>query len=175
MDITETVTGVEEIFQGKVLHVQVKSIRLADGTESKREVVNHPGAVCIVPVLEGSVLLVRQYRLPADGPLLEAPAGTREPGEAPEVCAARELREETGYRAGKLHPLGSFFVAPGYSTERIYAYLATELIPDALQMDADERLLLEALPIETLTQMIYRGEIIDAKTIASVLMALPLL
>ena len=174
MEITETVVGVQEIFRGRVLHVQVNDVVLADGTQTKREIVSHPGAVCIVPLLQGNVLLVRQYRLAASGPLLEIPAGTREPGEAPEVCAARELREETGYGAGKLHLLGSFFVAPGYSTERVYAYLATDLTPDALQMDADERLLLEALPVGQVAQMIYGGELLDAKTIAAVLMALPL-
>src|SRR5262249_44209047 len=118
MELTETVIGSEEIFRGKIVHLRVDSIRLPDGSESKGEIVAHKGAVCVVPVRDdGTVLLIRQFRLAAGKALLEIPAGTREEGEEPDACAARELEEETGYRATTLRPLFSAYLAPGYSTE----------------------------------------------------------
>ncbi|CCW35199.1 ADP-ribose pyrophosphatase [Chthonomonas calidirosea] len=172
-ELKEEVIASEEIFRGRILHLRVDKVRLADGTVSHREIVEHRGAVCIVPVKDGHVLLVRQFRLPAGKVLLEAPAGTLESGEPIEEAAARELEEETGYRAGNLLFLGAFYVAPGYSSEKIHAFLATELAVGEAHADHDERLQLVLVPIEDLHQRILRGEIEDAKTIASFFMALP--
>ncbi len=171
MDLNEIVTESHLMYTGRIIRVRHDTVRLPDGTESTRDVVTHPGAVCIVPVLNEEILMVRQYRLPAERPLLELPAGTRHDGEPPEICAARELQEETGYAAGKLELLGSYYVAPGYSSELIYAYLATELTPCFAEADFDERLELERISIGQSCKMAAAGELQDAKTISSILMA----
>ena len=171
MDITETVISSENLFNGRIIKLRRDEVKLADGTKSAREIVEHPGAVCIVACLGNDILLIRQFRLATGGPLLELPAGTRNANETPQVCAARELEEETGYKAESLELLGSFYVAPGYSSELIYAYLATGLSPHYAEQDEDERLLLEKIDMEKLVDMIYAGEIRDAKTIAATLMA----
>lgn len=173
MDITETVISSERLFEGRIIKLRRDEVQLADGTKSAREIVEHPGAVCIVALLDGDILMIRQFRLATGGPLLELPAGTRNVNETPEFCAARELEEETGYKAGSLELLGSFYVAPGYSSELIYAYLATDLTPHYAEQDEDERLLLEKITVQTLVDMIYAGEIRDAKTIAATLLAVP--
>lgn len=174
-ELKETITSIQEIFQGRILRLQVAQIRLADGTLSQREIVLHRGAVCILPVLHDHILLVKQFRLPAGKVLLEAPAGTLDPQEPVERAAARELEEETGYKAGNLRFLGAFYVAPGYSSEKIHAYLATELEEGEAHADSDERLQLISMPIRELQERILKGEIEDAKTIASFYLALPLL
>lgn len=173
MDLTETVIGTEEIFRGKIVHLRVDRVRLPDGTESKREIVAHKGAVCIVPIMEdGTVLLVRQFRLAAGAALLEIPAGTREEGEEAADCAARELEEETGYRAGSLQPLFSAYLAPGYSTELIHAYLATDLTKTQAHTDADETVELIPIAADDIERKILSGEIQDSKTISAILVAL---
>lgn len=175
MELNETVIGTEDIFQGKIVHLRVDKVRLPDGSESKREIVAHKGAVCVVPIHEGNVLLVRQFRLAAGKVLLEIPAGTREPGEGPDACAARELEEETGYRAAELRPLFSAYLAPGYSTELIHAYLATGLTESQAHTDADENVEVEAVPLAEVERRILAGELQDAKTIAACLVALRVL
>lgn len=175
MDLSETVIGSEEIYRGRVVKLRVDRVRLADGREAKREIVGHQGAVCIVPVLDGQILLLQQFRLATGGVLLEVPAGTLEVGEEPAACAARELEEETGYRAATLRPLFSTYLAPGYSSELMHAYLAEGLTPGATHLDADEQVELTPLPIAEIERRILAGEIRDAKTIASVLVALRLL
>lgn len=176
MELTETVTDSESIYEGKIVHLRVDTVRLPNGKEAKREVVAHRGAVCIVPVREdGTVLLVRQFRLPAGKALLEIPAGTLEAGEEPLACAARELEEETGYRAGNLRPLFQAYLAPGYSTELIHAFLATELTETNTNPDADENVELVPVPLAEAEDRVLRGEFQDAKTIASLLAASRLL
>src|SRR5262249_53704279 len=142
----ETVIGSQSIYEGRIVHLRVDTVRLPNGKESKREIVAHRGAVCIVPVRDdGKILLVQQFRLAAGKTLLEIPAGTLEEGEGPALCAERELEEETGYRAAKLVPLFQAYLAPGYSTELIYAFLATGLTPTQAHTDADENLELTPL------------------------------
>jgi ADP-ribose pyrophosphatase len=175
MELKETILGSETIYSGKIVHLRVDTVRLPDGRESKREIVGHRGAVCIVPIRDGSVLMVRQFRLAAGKALLEIPAGTLEEGEEPDACAARELEEETGYRAGNLRPMFQAYLAPGYSTERIHAYLATGLTPASAHTDADENVELVTLPIDEIEGRVLSGEFQDAKTIASLLVALRLL
>ncbi|HZO91698.1 MAG TPA: NUDIX hydrolase [Chthonomonadaceae bacterium] len=176
MELNETVIGSETIYSGKIVHLRVDTVRLPDGSQSKREIVAHKGAVCIVPVLEdGTVLLVRQFRLAAGKALLEIPAGTLEPGEDPDACAARELEEETGYRAAHFRPLFQSYLAPGYSTELIHAYLATGLTESQARTDADENIELVRLPLVEAEQKAIDGDLQDAKTISALLVARRLL
>jgi 8-oxo-dGTP pyrophosphatase MutT (NUDIX family) len=175
-DLKETVIGTEDIYKGKIVHLRVDTVRLPNGKEAKREVVAHRGAVCIVPVnAVGEVLFIRQFRLAAGETLLEIPAGTLETGETPAECAARELEEETGFRAGALRPLFSSFLAPGYSSELIHAFLATDLTPGSTHMDEDEKVVLTPMPLAEAQQRILNGELRDSKTISAVLVAAQLL
>lgn len=172
MELTETVIGTQEIYKGKVVHLRVDTIRQPDGYESKREIIAHPGAVCVVPIREdGVVLLVRQFRLAAGQALLEVPAGTREGQEDPLACAQRELEEETGYRAAELRPLYTAYLAPGYSSELMYAYMATGLTLGQTNPDEGENLELVEVPVTEIESRVLSGEFADAKTIAALLMA----
>lgn len=155
------------VFKGRAIKVWLDEVRYPDGREVSVEVIHHPGAVTILPVDEkGFIWFVRQYRHPAGQLLLELPAGTLEPGEPPEVTAAREIREEIGMSAEKLTALGNFFVAPGYSDEFMHTFLAEGLSPDPLNLDDGEFLTVEKYSIEETFAMFDNGEIIDAKTIA---------
>jgi ADP-ribose pyrophosphatase len=172
MELTETVIGTEPIYSGRVVHLRIDTIRQPDGHVGKREIVAHPGAVCIVPIRDdGMVLLVRQFRLAAGQALLEVPAGTREKDEDPYACALRELEEETGYRAAELRPLYTAYLAPGYSTELMYAYLATGLTLGQTNPDEGEKIELVEIPIAEIEERVLVGEFADAKTIAALLMA----
>lgn len=169
-DLTETVIGSEPIYKGRVVDLRVDTVRLADGREAKREVVAHKGAVCVVALQEdGTVLLVRQFRLPAGKVLLEIPAGGLEPGEEPYDAALRELEEETGYRAATLRSLFACYLAPGYSSELIHTYLATDLTRTQTHFDDNENLELVVLPLEEAVAKVLEGEYDDAKTIAGLL------
>ena len=118
--------GSQEIYQGRVINLRVDEIEIKDGLNVRREVIEHPGAVVIVPVdRDGRVLWVRQHRYAAGRELLELPAGTLEHGETPETTARRELPEETGFAAGSWQKLGGFFSAPGFCSEYLHAFLAT--------------------------------------------------
>ena len=173
MELNETVLRSETIYDGKIVHLKVHQVRLPDGRESKREVVEHSGAVAIVPVLDdGTVLMVRQFRLPAGKVLLEIPAGTLEKGEEPLACAHRELEEETGYRAARMQPLFTAFLAPGYSTERIHAFLATGLTKFHAHTDEDETVETVSFPMADVERMVLAGEIEDAKSISALLVGL---
>ena len=137
---------------------------------------NTSDAVCMIPVDdEGNVLLVRQYRKPTESSLLEAPAGGVEAGEVSEETVLRELQEEVGYTAANLSHLASFWVAPGWSTEKMHAYLATGLTPSKLAADDDENIQVVTIPFAEAVAKIHTGEIQDGKTIASLLLAQPLL
>jgi ADP-ribose pyrophosphatase len=158
------------IYDGRVIHVELHEVTLANGSRAKRELVRHPGAVAIVPLEpDHQVVLVEQFRFAAGRVLLEIPAGTLEVGEDPDVCAERELREETGLRPGSLQRLGGIYVAPGYTTEFIHLYLARELTPDALMMDADEDIRTVRMPLAEALAKIEAGEIIDGKSVSALL------
>jgi ADP-ribose pyrophosphatase len=166
----ETILKTEKIFSGRVINVAVHDVQLPDGTKSKRELVQHPGAVAIVALApRRQVLLVRQFRIAAGKVLSEIPAGTLKPNEPPEACAIRELQEETGYKPGKLESLGGFYVAPGYTTEYIHLYLATGLIESRLDGDVDEFIEVEHISLRRALTMIERGDIVDGKTITGLL------
>ena len=162
----------EAMYQGKAFRVRRDQVRLPDEHITWLDIVEHVGAVTILPLDDqGRILFVRQYRHPTAQELLELPAGTLEPGEPPETCARREIREEVGQAAGEIRKLGEFFLAPGYSTEYMHVFLATELHPDPLPSDHDEFLSVEAYPHEEVFQMVERGEIQDAKTLAALMLA----
>src|SRR2546421_610982 len=117
------------IYNGRIVHLYVDTVELPNGKRAQREIVRHTGAVAIVPIdSDGNVVMVRQYRHAAGRVLLEIPAGTLNPGEDPDLCAGRELQEETGYKPGKLRRIGGIHLAPGYSTEFIHLYVATQLV-----------------------------------------------
>lgn len=166
----------ESKYQGKAFSVRRDQLHLPDGGTVYLDIVEHVAAVTILPLGEqGQVWFVRQYRHPAGKNLLELPAGTVEAGEAPEACARREIREETGMAAGKIIKIGEFFLAPGYSTEYMYVYLASDLAYDPLPGDQDEFLSVERFPLSEVNAMLRRGEIQDAKTIATLCLAQPFL
>lgn len=168
----EKVLNEQSVFSGRVIKLSVLDVELQDGSESKRELVKHPGAVAVLPIdAEGNVLLVRQFRIAAGRVLTEVPAGTLNAGEDPLLCAERELQEEVGYRPGKLESLGGIFAAPGYTTEFIHLYLATELQEARLEQDADEFIEVDRVPFTQVLDMVERGEIIDGKSIVCVLRA----
>lgn len=134
----------------------------------ERDIVVHPGAVVVLPLLGGrDVLLVRNFRHAIGHELLELPAGTLEAGESALSCAARELAEETGYRARHLQPLCSFYSAPGFCTERLHAFVATDLVAGAPQLEVGEMIQPEVHPLERVLKMVAEGTIQDAKTIAA--------
>ncbi|MDP6550001.1 MAG: NUDIX hydrolase [Dehalococcoidia bacterium] len=161
------------LFEGKILNLRVDTVRMPGGRLVTREIVEHSQAVCIVPVDgRGNVLLVRQYRKPAEVELLEAPAGGMDDGETPEEAALRELQEEIGFTAGALRHLSSSWVAPGWCTEFLHAYLATDLTPSRLAPDDDENISVVPVPSDRILGMIENGEIQDMKSIASLLLAL---
>ena len=161
-------------YSGRAFKIRRDTLRLPDGREAKFDIVEHVGSVVLIPVDgQGNLLFVRQYRHATGLDLLELPAGTLEEGEAPEACARREIREETGMAARKMEPLGGFYLAPGYSTEYMHVFLATDLYPSPLEADADEFLSMEQLPVREALARVERGEIPDAKTLAALLLARP--
>jgi ADP-ribose diphosphatase len=162
-----------EIFRGKVFDVSVDTIVEGD-VRYDREVVHHPGSAVIIPIFEdGKVAFVRQYRHPAVRYLLEIPAGTLDGNESPEEGAARELKEELGYTAGRLEKLSEFFVSPGFCEEKMWLFLATDLTESKQQLEADELIEVVRLPLRQALEMITDGEIEDAKTILGLLLAAP--
>jgi ADP-ribose pyrophosphatase len=162
----EIIVSTRQIYSGRVVHLDVHEVILPDGKHSKREQIKHPGAVAIVAIDDKqNVLLVRQYRLPAGGVMIELPAGTLYPEEAPQDCAIREMQEETGFKPQKIESMGGFYAAPGYTTEFIHLFYATDLVPSALPGEDDEFLEVFRLPFSIALQMIDKGEILDSKTI----------
>ena len=164
------------IYEGRVINLRVDEVVTGDGWSTTREVVEHRGAAAIVPLLDkDNVILVRQYRYAIGSDLLEIPAGTLEPDEAPDHCARRELEEETGYRCGKLTKILECYVAPGYSTEKIHFFLARDLVRTEMRTEEDESIRPEILPIAALVGRIQEGNIRDAKTICGLYRAMDLI
>lgn len=156
--------------QGKKFSFKTDEVELPNGKTITRDVVDHPGAVAIVPILDdGRILLVRQYRYATGKELLEIPAGTLEQGEAPDTCARRELKEETGYTAGSMKKILTMYMAPGYSSEVIHLYFATALKAGEKHTEEDEDISTEAYGCDELLDMMEKNTIEDAKTVAGVL------
>ena len=162
----------EQVYQGKAFNVDKVNFRMPNGKEPTYDLVVHPGAAVVMPLdPEGNVLFVKQFRLGSACDLLELPAGTLEAGEPPSTCAAREVREETGFAAAELTLIGEFWLTPGYSNEYLYIFLAQELSPAPLQQDDDELIEVVSVPLEQAYQMAARGLIKDGKTLAALFLA----
>jgi len=170
--LEEKVIGSEPVYLGKLIKLYVDTVELPNGETSRREIVRHPGAVAMVPLLDnGDVVLVRQFRLAANRITLEIPAGTLHPDEDPLEAVTRELQEEAGYRPGTITRLCGEYTAPGYTTEYIHIYKVTDLEDSQLAMDDDEFLEVVRLPLNEALRMIHTGEIEDGKTIIGLLLA----
>ncbi len=170
--LREVTMSSESVFEGHLIDLRVDQVELPDGRESRREIVEHRGAVAAVPVTDdGEVLLVRQWRHPAGRVLLEIPAGTREEGEEPEETLHRELIEEIGHRARTIEELAEVYVAPGYSSELIGLYLATDLEPADGEADPDENIEIVRMPLQEALAMCRDGEMADSKTVSALLLA----
>jgi len=164
--------GSEKIFKGVVFDVERDRLHEESGIEVVRDVVRHPGGAGALPLFDdGRVALVKQYRHPARRELLEIPAGRIEDGETPEQCAAREVEQEIGFRAGRMEKLAEFYSTPGFCEERLYVYLATELTSGSQNLDHDELIEIVYLPLDEAVRMAERGGIEDSKTIIALLMA----
>lgn len=164
----------ETVYQGRAFTVCKDEVEMPGGLRGNLDIIKHSDAIALVPVdEEGRVWLVRQYRHAGKVVLLELPAGTLDDQEHPEVCAQREIREEIGMAAAELKNIGEFYLAPGYSSEYLYVYLATGLRPDPLEVDEDEFLEVEQMPVKELYQLAESGAIQDAKTLAALLLAKP--
>jgi ADP-ribose pyrophosphatase len=158
------------VYSGRVVRFRVDRVVLPGGKLHTREVCEHRGAVALIPLLDNRLILIRQYRLPAGKVLYELPAGTLLVGEKPEICAGRELAEETGYRARTMIKLLQCYLAPGYSTELMHFYLATDLDPGEQQLDEDEVIQVCSTSLQRALEMIRSNEIEDAKTIIGILL-----
>jgi ADP-ribose pyrophosphatase len=166
----------ENTYQGRAFSVRRDHLLTPGGNTVKYDIIEHIGSVSIVPVDEhGMMYFVRQYRHAAQLDLLELPAGTLEPGEPPEEAAAREVREEVGMAAQTLKKIGSFYLAPGYSTELMHVYLATGLTEDPLDPDQDEYLSVEKIPVAEALRLAESGQMQDAKSLAALMLARPYL
>ena len=162
---------ITNLYNGKLFDVVLEKVTLPNGVIKDREIVRHPGAAAMVPLLDdGKVILVRQYRHAVGKFLLEIPAGTLEPDEGPMECARRELVEETGYEAENLAKLAEILPAPGYTDEHIHIFLATGLRLAEQKLEDDEVLQVQPTPLDTALDMIRQGEIQDGKTIAGLLL-----
>ncbi|MBK9216474.1 MAG: NUDIX hydrolase [Chloracidobacterium sp.] len=164
-------THSESIYKGRVFDVRLDTI-VEDGVEYQREMVVHRGSAVIVPLFDdGTVALVKQYRHPAGDYLLEVPAGSLEDGEDALTGARRELEEEIGVTAAKLEKIAEFYVSPGFLTEKMYVFLATEITETEQQLEEDELIKIERIPLTEAAQMARDGRIVDAKTIIGLLTA----
>jgi ADP-ribose pyrophosphatase len=172
LELTEKTIKSKRIFEGKLVNLRIDTVELPDGGTSTREVVEHRGAVAIVPMLDHDrIVLVRQYRQPAGAVLLEIPAGTLDKGEDPVECARRELAEEIGYYPEKLTEMFHSYLAPGYSTEMLHTFLAEDLKKVEENRDADEFIEIVTVGLGDAVRMIDNGDIVDAKSICGILLA----
>jgi ADP-ribose pyrophosphatase len=165
----------KRIHTGKVVNLDVDTVRYPDGSTGQLEMIRHPGAAAVVPFAsdprgpDPTILLIRQYRYAAGGPLFEIPAGRLNPGEDPRVCAERELLEEVGVKAGRVERLTTIWTTPGFTDERIHLFWATELRADKHAREPDEFIEVTPKPLSEVVSLIQSGEICDAKTALAIL------
>ncbi|HEX3276271.1 MAG TPA: NUDIX hydrolase [Gemmatimonadales bacterium] len=170
-----TLVSTERLYSGRVIHLDRDTVRFPDGSTGTLEMLRHPGAAAVVPFLDDpraadpTVLLIRQFRHAADGFIWEIPAGRLDPGESPEGCAHRELAEETGLRADRLDRLTTIYTTPGFTDERIHLFLAQATGEGSPQREADEFMELHRLPWSSVMGLILAGELVDAKTLTSLM------
>jgi len=161
------------IYEGRAVKLRVDTVEMPSGRQTKREIVEHSDCVAIIAVDDNdNVLLVNQFRKSVEKELLEIPAGGIEPGEDPVATVRRELSEETGYLPRKVERLGGFYSTPGYCTEYLYLYLATDLVPSQLYAEDTESIKLIRVPLSQISHLILSGSICDAKSIAGLLIFL---
>lgn len=166
MNLKEKTVQKKKIYSGRVVKLDIHKVKLPDGKFSHREIITHPGAVAIVPILPGNkIILIKQFRKPTEKTLLEIPAGTLDKNESPRKCAFRELVEETGYRARCLKKIMDFYPSPGYSNERIHVFTATGLTKTQSAPEADEFIKVVIIPLEKIKKLIKAGKIKDGKTL----------
>jgi ADP-ribose pyrophosphatase len=167
-----TVRHSEVVYRGRAFSVRVDEVEIKPGVISRLDIVDHPNAVTILPLDEtGQIWFIRQYRHSAEESLLELPAGTLKPGEDPAEAANRELQEEIGMRADRLEPLGTFWLAPGYSTELMHVFLGTGLSASQLDQDEDEDITIEKVPAAQAAALAANGALRDAKSLVALLTA----
>lgn len=170
MDLYEKQISSKYIFKGRIISVRVDEAKLPNNAIASREVVEHNGGVCVVPLTDDNqVLMVEQFRYPYSEVVLEIPAGKRDGDEEPLKCGIRELKEETGAVAENIEFLGELYPSPGYCDEIIYMYLATGLSFGETDPDEDEFLNIKKIPLKTAVDMVLKGEIKDAKTQTAIL------
>lgn len=165
------------LYTGKVLNLDLDSVRFPDGSTGELEMIRHPGASAVVPFLsdpdgaDPQVLLIKQFRYAAEGFLYEVPAGRLDAGEEPEACARRELREETGCTAERLERLTTIYTTPGFTDERIHLFMAVGLARGDAEREKDEFMEVETMTLSGALELIERGSIMDGKTICALLFA----
>ena len=170
MELWEKTVESETLLDGKIGTLKLDKAQLVNGRIARREVVEHPGGVAVLPLFDdGTVSIVRQFRYPFQAVVTELPAGKLEKGEDHRPAALRELEEEVGVTCGRLTYLGCLYLSPGYSTEVLHMYLAQDLKQGASHPDDDEFLEAERVPFTRLLEQVMSGEIVDAKTVALVL------
>jgi ADP-ribose pyrophosphatase len=168
--VTDAASRRRVIYQGSKVKLALEPYRRADGTDAERELVIHPGAVALVPMVDDQhVCLVENERYAAGKTLIEVPAGTIDPSESPELTAARELVEETGYRAGRISRIREWYVSPGFLTEKMYLFLCEDLVAGATDLQPDEHLRPLVVRWEDALAMACDGRIEDAKSIVALL------
>lgn len=172
VDLKEKLVESKLLYDGKIIKLRCDTVTLPDGALGTREIVEHPGAVAIVPITaDGRIILVRQYRHAVQALTLEIPAGTLAQGEDPLSCAYRELEEETGYSAGSLQYLSSVYTTPGFTTEKIHLYVAGQLSESKQRTDDDEFINVEIYTSEQIRSFVDSGTICDAKTMLALLLS----
>jgi len=169
-DLKEDKISSTQIFSGKLIDLYLDNVRLPNGKQSTREWLDHPGAVCLVPILNnGDILLIRQFRYGPREEFIEIPAGKLDKNEEPLKCGLRELEEETGYKSNKLTFLTNIHPAIGFSNEKMWMYLAEELELSEKKLDDDEFLELLPTPLNVALEWVFSGKITDVKTIIGIL------
>lgn len=166
--LEETTLSTQSIFKGRIISLQVDTVKMPNGQEATREVVRHPGAVAVLAIKDDKMLAVNQFRQPLGRCEVEIPAGKLEPGEDPLEAAKRELQEETGYTCGSIRKLHSFYTSPGFADEIIHLYLAEDLMSGDMNPDEDEFIEMMEITLEEAYSLIEAERISDAKTILAV-------
>ena len=171
MNLSEKILESEYLYNGKILNLRKDRVTLPNGKTATREIVELTGAAAIMPITEDNeIIFVRQYRCPFSEILLEIPAGKIDEGESPDICAERELREETGAVAKNIEKLGVIYPSPGCLKEKLHLFVATGLEFTNLSLDSDEFLEVLKIPYKKALQMVTGGEIVDGKTVAAILL-----